>query len=38
MGLFYTLNPSLNAHRLQNVTARSSRTNEAWNAHEWVVK
>lgn len=38
MGLFYTLNPSLNAHRLQNVTARFARTNEAWNAHEWAIK
>jgi peptide/nickel transport system substrate-binding protein len=38
MGLFYTMNPSLIPHRLQNATIRSSRTNEAWNAHEWAIK
>jgi ABC-type transport system substrate-binding protein len=38
MGLFYTLNPSLIPNRLQNVTARSSRATEAWNAYEWALK
>jgi ABC-type transport system substrate-binding protein len=38
MGLFYTVNPSLNPHRVRNVTARFSLTNEAWNAHEWVIE
>jgi peptide/nickel transport system substrate-binding protein len=38
MGLFYNLNPSIKSNRLQNVTSRAARSNEAWNAHQWDVR
>jgi hypothetical protein len=38
MGLFYNLNPSIRSNRLQNVTSRAARSNEAWNAHQWDIK
>ena len=37
MGLFYAANPSMIAHRLRNVAARTQQSTEAWNAHEWDV-
>jgi peptide/nickel transport system substrate-binding protein len=37
MGLIYNLNPSIKSNRLQNVTSRAPRSNEAWNAHQWEI-
>ncbi len=37
MGLFYAANPSMIAHRLRNVAARTQHSTETWNAHEWDV-
>lgn len=37
MGLFYTVEPTLIANRVRNVTARTSGSSQAWNAERWDV-
>ncbi len=37
MGLMFSTEPTMVSNRLRNVTARSERATEAWNAHEWDV-
>jgi peptide/nickel transport system substrate-binding protein len=38
MGLIFSTEPTMVANRLKNITARSERATEAWNAHEWDVQ
>ncbi len=38
MGLILSTEPTMVANRLKNITPRSERATEAWNAHEWDVK
>jgi peptide/nickel transport system substrate-binding protein len=38
LGLLHNVNPTMVADRLVNVTPRSNRATEAWNAHEWDVR
>lgn len=38
MGLYYGLEPTLIAQRVENVTARHSRSTHTWNAHEWGIR
>ncbi|HZT08515.1 MAG TPA: ABC transporter substrate-binding protein [Chloroflexota bacterium] len=37
MGLFYETEPTAIAKRLKNVTARSQKSVQTWNAHDWDV-
>lgn len=37
MGVFYAANPSMIANRMVNVAARTQRSTETWNAHDWDI-
>jgi ABC-type transport system substrate-binding protein len=38
LGLVFNVNPTMMADRILNVSPRSNRASEAWNAHEWDVR
>lgn len=36
--VMHSVTPTVVAHRIQNVTGKSTRSTESWNAQEWEVR